>query len=200
MAPVPQATQSPTDHQTTNMSQGDSQRLTQDVAFDLLSSPRRRYVINYLQQGETPVELGTLAEEVAAWENETSIEELTSKQKKRVYVSLYQTHVPKLEDYGVVSYDEDAGTVSMTDRIHEFDRYLTDGEDETEWEIYYLVLAVASGIIYAALALGLVSLAPIAQTAVAGGIMVAFFAVAVVHWLDRQTTDNDLESLIEIED
>lgn len=182
------------------MSQGNSQRLTPDVAFDLLSSPRRRYVITYLHREKIPVELGTLAEEVAAWENETTVEELTSKQKKRVYVSLYQTHVPKLEDYGVVRYDEDTGTVSMTDRIHEFDRYLTDGEEETKWEIYYLVLAVASGIIYAALALDLLSLVPTAETAVAGGIMVAFFAIAVVHWLDRQATNNNLESLIEVED
>jgi len=184
---------------TQNMSQADSHGLTQDIAFDLLSSPRRRYVISYLQQHGGPVELGTLAEDVAAWENEVPVDELTSKQKKRVYVSLYQTHVPKLEEYGVVEYDGDTGNVTMTKRIDEFERYLTDGDDERDWEIYYLVLAAGSTLIYAILALNVVSLAPIAETAVAGAIMVAFFAVAAVHWMDLRTNDSALESLLEIE-
>ncbi|MFW6003914.1 MAG: DUF7344 domain-containing protein [Halanaeroarchaeum sp.] len=173
------------------MSQTDSTRLSQDEAFDLLSSPRRRYVIHYLRQSGEPVELGHLADEVAAWENETSVEELTSQQRKRVYVSLYQTHVPKLEEFGIVEYDADAGTVAVTDQIDEIGRYLSDESEDVRWDAYYLVLAVASAVIYATIAMEIVALSPAGEMVVAGAIMAAFLAVASMHWMKSKNSNGE---------
>jgi DNA-binding transcriptional ArsR family regulator len=41
--------------------------LSQDVIFDILSSPRRRYVLYYLRKEGGPIDLTQLAERVAAW-------------------------------------------------------------------------------------------------------------------------------------
>ena len=57
-----------------------------------------------------------LAERVAAEENGVPREELSSAQRKRVYVSLYQTHVPKMEDAGLVDYDQETSMVSLKAR------------------------------------------------------------------------------------
>ncbi|MGM0398729.1 MAG: DUF7344 domain-containing protein [Halobacteriota archaeon] len=183
------------------MSQTDSTRLSQDEAFDLLSSPRRRYVIHYLRRSGEPVELGNLADEVAAWENETPVEELTSQQRKRVYVSLYQTHIPKLEEFGIVEYDGDAGTVRVTDQIDEIGRYLSDESEEVRWDAYYLVLAVASALIYATIALEIVALSPAGEMVVAGAIMAAFLAVASWHWMkSKKRNGESISSLLDLED
>lgn len=35
-----------------------------------------------------------------------------SQQRKRIYVSLYQCHIPKLDDYGVVNYDRETAHIT----------------------------------------------------------------------------------------
>ena len=59
--------------------------LSNGEIFDLLSNHRRRYTIHYCKQIETPVSLSDLAEQVAAWELEKDISELSSSERKRVY-------------------------------------------------------------------------------------------------------------------
>ncbi len=108
----------------------DEPELSQDVIFDVLSSSRRRYVLYYLSQHEEPVELPALAEEVAAWETESTVEELSSQERKRVYVSLYQTHIPKLEEVGLVDYDQDSGQVSLTDQSTQIQGFLREPTSE----------------------------------------------------------------------
>lgn len=86
--------------------------LSKDAIFDLLRSSRRREVLHYLNEQATETNIGTLAEHVAAVENDIDVNELTSTQRKRVYISLYQSHLPKMADHGVIEYD-DRGTVRL---------------------------------------------------------------------------------------
>ncbi|TKX52849.1 hypothetical protein EXE45_18915, partial [Halorubrum sp. SP9] len=60
--------------------------------YDLLSNHRRRYVIHFCKQADDPITLSDLAEQVAAREQDKSVPELTSAERKRVYTSLQQTH------------------------------------------------------------------------------------------------------------
>jgi len=106
------------------MSRPDHDQLSQGEVYDLLSNARRRYVISYLRDRDEPVELTDLSRAVAAWENDTSVEELSDQQTKRVYVSLYQTHVPKLDDSGLVDYDQETGEIALTSSVNELDTYL----------------------------------------------------------------------------
>ena len=116
-----------------------------DDVFDLLSNERRRRVLQQLRTVDEPLTVTELAELVAATENDVSPEELTDKQRKRVYVSLYQTHVPRLADAGVVDYDEAESTAILTDRgvaLTEYFAPSTEPEESYPWPAHYAGLAV----------------------------------------------------------
>lgn len=129
------------------MADKDSKTLSQDTAFDLLSNGRRRRILRRLQ-GTDGVELGTLATEISAMENGVSSEELSSKQRKRTYVSLYQTHVPKLEDAGVVAFDSDSGVVQPTERVDELVAYFDSASKPVAWERLYFLFAVVGLVVF----------------------------------------------------
>jgi len=161
----------------------DQDELTQDLVFDILSSPRRRYVLYYLRETNGPLPLNDLAEQVAAWENETEVSALSDQERKRVYVSLYQTHIPKLDSVGIVEYDQETGIVELTDRVHRIDYYLTETTDPIPWQRFYLALAVISAVM---LALDWFEVGIFAQipAVVVGIVITTGFAVsATAHYL-----------------
>ena len=124
--------------------------LTNDDLYDVLADKRRRYAIHYLKQQREPVTVRDLAEQVAAWENAKPIEELTSQERKRVYIALYQSHLSSMDAAGLVDYDEDAGTVTLSSTLDELDIYLeVVHEADVPWSLYYVGLAIADLILIA---------------------------------------------------
>ncbi len=169
------------------MSRSEQDALSQDVAFDILSSPRRRYVLYYLKQEDRPIELGELANQIAAWENDLEVEDLTRQQRKRVYVSLYQTHIPKLEDAGIISYEADSGIVELARRADDIDEYLGNGDgQEFPWQLYYLGLAIVSGLFFAAVWLGISVFGAIPAFVAGFAIIVVFGLSAIAHVITRR--------------
>lgn len=70
---------------------------TPETVFDVLANERRRLVIHALAEAEgEPIALGDLAEAIAAAENDCPPAQLTTQQRKRVYVGLYQTHMEQI--------------------------------------------------------------------------------------------------------
>lgn len=125
---------------------GGSDSLSQDRVFDILSNPRRRFVLHYLSRQSDAIPLRELADEVARWE--TGDETLSPQQRKRVYVSLYQTHVPRLADAGMIEFDSESGLVNLADRAQEIDRYVKSQSNERRWPIYYIAVGVIGASIY----------------------------------------------------
>jgi hypothetical protein len=166
------------------MSTSDTE-LTQDDVFEILSSPRRRYLLYHLRQRQEPVELTDLAEHVAAWENGVETTELTTQERKRVYVSLYQTHVPKLDDAGIVEYDSESGMVSLTNRAQRIDTYLGD-EEPIQWHLLYVGLAAAGGLLLLVTLADLWVFGALAESAVAAVIVGLFGLLAVAHVISRR--------------
>jgi hypothetical protein len=166
------------------MSQQDS--LTQDTVYDLLSNARRRFVLSFLRGRDEPIELSELSKRVAAWENDTAVEELTDQQVKRVYVSLYQTHIPKLADSGLVDYDKETGEVSLTSNIEEIDTYLPeDDQRQIPWQFVYAGVAVVGLAVYVARATFPAAFEAVSMTALNVVIIAAFGVVAAVHYWMR---------------
>ena len=157
--------------------------ISQSDVFDVLSNPRRRFVLYYLREIDDTVELNELAKAIAAWENDTDESELTDQDRKRVYVSLYQTHIPKLTDVGLVEYDQDSGTVHLTDRTSVIDDYLTDSDTVIPWHYLYLGLSIVGALAFALvwLEVGLFGTIPLL---VVGSLLVASFLVlSVAHYV-----------------
>ncbi|MFB6200524.1 MAG: hypothetical protein ABEI98_00775 [Halorhabdus sp.] len=95
-----------------------------DNVFDILKNQRRRYVLRYLTGVDSEVTLGELAEQIAAWECEKDVRQITSQERKRVYVGLYQCHLPKMDDVDAVKYNKPRGKVAAGDAIASFQQYL----------------------------------------------------------------------------
>lgn len=112
-----------------------------DVVFDILSNRRRRFVLHYLLQQDGAVDLRELSRHVTAWENRIGVEEITYKQRKRVYTALRQTHLPTMEDAGVIAYDSRSGEVEPTATGASFDVYVdVVRPNEIPWNQYFLGL------------------------------------------------------------
>jgi predicted transcriptional regulator len=119
--------------------------LSNDDLYEVLADKRRRYAIHYLKQCREPVSVRELAEQVAAWENAKSVDALRSQERKRVYIALYQSHLPSLDEAGLVHYDEDASTVALADVFDDLKIYLEIvPEADIPWNIYYIGLAGAN--------------------------------------------------------
>lgn len=160
-----------------------SSTLSQDTAFDLLSNARRRLALQYLQETGGPVSIGELATQVAAMENDIPVEEVASQQRKRTYVSLYQTHVPKLAKAGAVEYDSDEGVVELDGDARMITSYLSPSRMDENWPRYYLLLS-AAGLGGYLLALAVESLSSLL---VGGVVIVLFVAVSLLHyWSTRR--------------
>lgn len=97
---------------------------SEDDLFHILQVNRRRDAISYLLDKDGPIKMGNIAEYVAAKEQETTIQELTSTQRHRVYIPLYQSHLPKLDKKGLIEYNKPRGIVRPTDRLEVFRPYL----------------------------------------------------------------------------
>ena len=85
----------------------------QSKLYHVLRTPRRRRVILILYESELPVvPLRSLAREIAAYEEQVQITHATGEPYRNVYNSLSQTHLPTLQDAGVIIYDPQRQTVS----------------------------------------------------------------------------------------
>jgi hypothetical protein len=82
-------------------------------AIESISNFRRRQVILLTADaGSTTAD--DLAVRIAATENDCSTDQLTAQQRKRVYISLIQAHLKKLDRAGVIHYNESKKAVAPT--------------------------------------------------------------------------------------
>ena len=163
----------------------EQETLSEDLIFDVLKNRRRRYTLHYLKQQDRPVELSELAEQVAAWENDTTVEGLSANERKSVYTSLYQTHLPKLADAGIVDYNQNRGVVELSGNAAQLEGYLRP-QDEFPWIRYYLALAAVSAILVVGDFLNVPPLTTIPDE-IWGVLIVAAFAFsALAHYVRRR--------------
>lgn len=100
--------------------------IAKDDLFHLLQNSRRRAVLRYfiVHSEREEFNMRTIAEEIAAWENDISVDQLHSDQRQRVYIALYQSHLPKLDEYGVIEYNQSRSIVKPTSLTALFEPYL----------------------------------------------------------------------------
>ncbi|QLK26476.2 hypothetical protein HYG81_02325 [Natrinema zhouii] len=159
----------------------DPSDLSLDDIYHLLQTKRRRDVLRYLHEEGGRVRLRDLAEQVAAWEQETAVENLSSDERQRVYISLYQSHLPKLDNHGIVNYDKDRGWVEPTPLVARLQPYLEPPyrtQSSERWPRRYAVTITLCGLFLGAIAAGIV---PVSGLVGAGLVLVAFTVVTGAH-------------------
>lgn len=119
-----------------------------DQVFEIAKNERRRHALRYLRSHEGPVELGTLAEHIAAVENDTTVEAISSQERKRVYVGLYQCHLPKMDDMNIVEFNQNRGLIELGPNADQIYPYIeADDQRAVEWPHVYLGLSTAGAVL-----------------------------------------------------
>lgn len=164
---------------------------------EVLSNERRRMVLSILHEEDGETTARDLSERIA--ELETGQNPPPRNIRQSAYVSLHQTHLPKLDELGIIAYDESSKRVALTDRARQVSVYMeTVPRYGISWSEYYVavsaiglllvvaswigvpVLGSVSGLTWAVLALLLIGGSAIYQTIQQGS--------SIVHRL-RETDD-----------
>lgn len=111
--------------------------LEETTIHDVLSNDRRRRLLSLLANGRGSYSLRELSERIA--EQESGESPAPRNLRQSVYVSLQQTHVPRLVRLGIIEYEEDTTNVVLSDRADDVTVYLevVPGYD-LAWSEYYL--------------------------------------------------------------
>lgn len=162
--------------------------LPESDIYHLLSNPRRRETLTVLldRPGETH-SVRALSEAIAA--SESGEWPAPRPLRESVYNALHQTHLPKMDRLGVVDYDNDRGTVTLTDHVEEFDIYLdVVASDDLPWSQFYLALGGVLTALVGVAALGVPPFSFVGGFGYALFVALAFVTVAGFHTLrDRRS-------------
>ncbi|MFW5924245.1 MAG: DUF7344 domain-containing protein [archaeon] len=152
--------------------------LSLNEAFDIVKNERRRLVLKYLVENEGPVALGDLAEHIAAIENDKDVVAINSSERKRVYVGLYQCHLPKMDAADVIESERNSN-ITLGENADQVMQYVDVGDTEDRpWNRYYLSLSLLGAVaVLADAGLGLGSVG----TVFVGLIIVGLLATAIAH-------------------
>ena len=141
-----------------------------------------------------------VAEQVAAWEHDTTVAQLSSDERQRVYIALYQSHLETLEEAGVIAYNKPRGVVEprpLLDRVAAFldpdwsETDEEDGETGDEWDRGYLGVSVAGSLLLLGTAFDISVFGALSNFVTAVVILAAFTLLTLVKFL----TEDDWKAL-----
>jgi hypothetical protein len=89
--------------------------LDPEQAIEAISCSRRRHILTIVDDLDGPHSVGDLAESIAAIECDKDIVEISSHERKRVYVALIQHHLDKLDEFDAIVYDSQSKQLHATD-------------------------------------------------------------------------------------
>lgn len=90
----------------------------QDTAHTILSSRRRRFLLYHFLENDH-ANLTEIALQIAAWEEDTSIEDVSEDLHQQVKIALVHNHLPRLADHGLIEYDTRSGDIVVQDGFAE---------------------------------------------------------------------------------
>ncbi|WP_243837898.1 hypothetical protein [Halobacterium sp. R2-5] len=155
---------------------------TEDELFDVLSNRRRRYAAHALKSEDGAMDLGDVAEQVAAWEYGVDVEQVSYEERKRVYTALQQSHLPMMDEAGVVDFDKNRGTVEPTPSLDDVEVYMDIVQGrEIPWSVYYLGLSGVAVSLMAGVWVGAWPFAVLSDVAWGVAVTAMFAVSAVAH-------------------
>ncbi|MDF9746000.1 DUF7344 domain-containing protein [Natrinema salsiterrestre] len=161
--------------------------LTQAKLFDVFSNARRRRTVQFLKRQGGSCDLAPLVEQVAAWENDTDIDDVTRTQRRRVYISLYQTHLPMLEDHGIVDWDPDGHEIELLPSTERFEPYLDRHlEDRTQWHRRYAAATLLGTVAFGLTAFAIGPLTTAMAPIVALALCVVVLGLSIAQHVSRR--------------
>jgi hypothetical protein len=162
----------------------DDQELEQGQIHDVLRNTRRRLVLERLRETEGPETVRDLSEYIASVEaGETPAPRNV---RQSVYVSLHQTHLPKLDDLGIATYDSDAKEVSLAEHADEIAVYMeVVPKYGISWGEFYLGVAALGLLLLLAEGVG-VPLVRSVDAGLIGGLFLALILLSATYHVTTQ--------------
>jgi len=160
-----------------------SESLSEETVFDVLSNRRRRFTIHALKRADGAMQVKRISERVAAWEHGIDPEAVDYEQRRNVHSTLKRTHLPMLEDNGVIEYDAEANIVEPTAALNDLDIYVEVLQGrEIPWSQYYLGLAGLAGAALLAVEVGVPGFTALGPLSVAVFTVTAFLVSSLAHY------------------
>jgi hypothetical protein len=158
--------------------------LEEGEIHDVLRNGRRRLAIRSLRE-EGDMNVRELSEEVAA--RETGEDPPPRDKRQSVYVSLHQTHLPKLDELGIVDYDNDSKRVALRDRVREIEVYMeVVPQYGLSWGEFYFGLGLLGLLTTIAVLVGVPGISEVGMTVVSGVFFVGLMAASAYHVYSQQ--------------
>lgn len=176
-------------------SHSNDSELSRECIFNILSNRRRRFTIHALKRMDEPVDLVELSEYVAAWEMNINPDNIEYEDYRSVYMTLRRTHLPKMDEKGIIHFDESAQNLRTTDRLDSVDIYTeVIHNEEIPWSLYYVGVAGISVALLAAVVVGVPGFESLEPLHVGAFTVIVFSLSAIIHHLiDRQNSLGDSE-------
>ena len=161
----------------------DRSELTVDDVFEVLGNQRRRYVFHHLKRhAGRDVYLEELTDRVAAWEGGEPINSISQRKHNSVRTALRQSHLPMMDERGVIEYDREQQTITLAPAAANLDVYLeVVGRGDIPWSLYYLGLTILCGLLVVAAFVGLPPFAAIGELGVTGAFVATVGTSALVQ-------------------
>lgn len=154
--------------------------LDEATIHDVLRNERRRLVIEALRTDEDIRDLSDLAESVGA--RESGIDPPPTNVRQSVYVSLHQTHLPKLDSLGIVEYDSERRDVRLLDRVEELEVYMeVVPEYGLSWGEFYFGWGLLGLLSILAILVGVPFISTIGTSTVGGFFFVGLMVASAYH-------------------
>lgn len=139
-----------------------------DTILEVIRNERRRAVLEYIK-GREEATIREISEHLAELEADEGTSNTTP--RKRAYISLYQSHLPRMAELKAISYDRDRGIICPNNQTDEFNTVLdacktATSPNEPKWHFRYLVLSMMSLVLLVLATLETVWLAEVAFPAV----------------------------------
>lgn len=99
-----------------------------DAVFEALRYRRQRYALYYLQETEI-CGIDDLTDRITAWERTEAADEPEETLRKEIKAALHHHHLPRLDDAGLVEYDERTCTVRFREPPVVLERLLSVAAD-----------------------------------------------------------------------
>lgn len=161
------------------------QKLDRTEVHEILRNNRRRAIVEVLRETVGAISLRRLSEIIA--ERETGQSPPPSSQRESVYNSLHQTHLPKLDDWGIVAYDSDRKIINLeTDAREVYVQMEVISRYGITWADYYRSLGVVGLITIVAAEFGVPLLATVEPLFIATFFLLLFvISTARQLWINR---------------
>ncbi|WP_255192790.1 DUF7344 domain-containing protein [Natronobeatus ordinarius] len=91
---------------------------------DVLCNDRRRAVLRYVLEADDEVAVRTLVSQIADAEHDATLGSTLLEQRQRVHAALRRTHLPLLEEYGLLEYERLRGLVVPAAQLSELESAL----------------------------------------------------------------------------